>query len=139
MCGDTDGPNNWHPTMRVTCVSDRSIAYAHSVMVVSFLGLALTGLPLKFSDYRWAQWLAALLGGFASTGVWHRVFSISMFGCFFAYVLLLMRDYFVRRRQGKTRREVIFGPDSPLPNLRDATGPECHGPLVRGPRSQADV
>ncbi|MHB9081610.1 MAG: cytochrome b/b6 domain-containing protein, partial [Pirellulaceae bacterium] len=93
---------------------------AHTVMVVSFLGLALTGLPLKFSDYRWAQWLAAGLGGFASTGVWHRVFSITMFGCFFAYVLLLMSDYFVRRRQGKTRREVIFGPDSPLPNLRDA-------------------
>ncbi|MHB0959404.1 MAG: cytochrome b/b6 domain-containing protein [Pirellulaceae bacterium] len=93
---------------------------AHSVMVVSFLGLALTGLPLKFSDYGWAQWLAGLLGGFSSTGVWHRVFSISMFGCFFAYVLLFAREYFVRRRQGKTRREVIFGPDSPLPNLRDA-------------------
>ena len=68
----------------------------------------------------WAKWLAALLGGFASTGIWHRVFSLTMFGCFFAYVLLLSRDYFVRRREGKTRREVIFGPDSPLPNLRDA-------------------
>jgi cytochrome b subunit of formate dehydrogenase len=93
---------------------------AHTVMVVSFLGLALTGLPLKFSGYLWAQWLAALLGGFASTGIWHRVFAVTMFGCFFAYVLLLTGDYFVRRRRGCTRRDVIFGPDSPLPNLRDA-------------------
>ncbi len=93
---------------------------AHTVMVVSFLGLALTGLPLKFSDYLWAKWLAALLGGFASTGIWHRVFALTMFGCFFAYVLLITGDYFARRRQGRARREVLFGPDSPLPNLRDA-------------------
>ena len=93
---------------------------AHTVMVVSFLGLALTGLPLKFSDYRWAQWLAAALGGFASTGLWHRVFAISMFGCFLAYVVLLTRHYFLARQQGQSRKDTLFGPDSPLPNLRDA-------------------
>ncbi len=93
---------------------------AHTVMVVSFLGLALTGLPLKFSDYGWAKWLAALLGGFESTGLWHRVFSITMFGCFVAYVILLTRHYFLARRQGRSRQETLFGPDSPLPNLRDA-------------------
>ena len=52
-----------------------------------------------------------------------------MFGCFFAYVLLLTGDYFVRRRRGYTRRDVIFGPDSPLPNLRD--GPQDLGAMVR--------
>ncbi len=93
---------------------------AHSVMVVSFLGLALTGLPLKFSDYLWAQWLASILGGFASTGLWHRIFAISMFGTFLSYVGLMTRLYFVARRRGKTRQEALFGPESPLPNLRDA-------------------
>ncbi len=93
---------------------------AHTIMVVSFLGLALTGLPLKFSSYQWAQWLAALLGGFSSTGLWHRVFSVTMFGCFFAYVFQLVRQYFLRRRQGRSRLQTLFGPDSPLPNLRDA-------------------
>ncbi len=93
---------------------------AHTVMVVSFLGLALTGLPLKFSDYRWAQWLAALLGGFSSTGLWHRIFSISTFGCFFAYVILLFRCYFVQRKRGQSILQAVFGPDSPIPNLRDA-------------------
>lgn len=93
---------------------------AHSVMVVSFLGLALTGLPLKFSNYQWAQWLAALLGGFSSTGFWHRVFSITTFGCFAAYVFHLLRVYLLKRRSGVTRLKTIFGPDSPVPNLRDA-------------------
>ncbi len=109
---------------------------AHTVMVVSFLGLALTGLPLKFSDYGWAQWLAAALGGFSSTGLWHRVFSISMFGCFLAYLVLLTRCYFVGRRQGRSRKDTLFGPDSPLPNLRNARdfGAMVRWFLGRGPK-----
>lgn len=94
---------------------------AHTVMVVSFLGLALTGLPLKFSNYAWAQWLAVLLGGFESTGLWHRVFSITTFGCFGAYAYHLLKVYRQRRRDGVSRRETIFGPDSPVPNRRDAS------------------
>jgi cytochrome b subunit of formate dehydrogenase len=93
---------------------------SHTVMVISFLGLALTGLPLKFSSYQWAQWLAALLGGFSSTGFWHRVFSITTFGCFAAYVIHLGRMYRLMRRNGATRLGTIFGPDSPVPNFRDA-------------------
>jgi cytochrome b subunit of formate dehydrogenase len=93
---------------------------AHTVLVVSFLGLALTGLPLKFSDQAWAQWLAALLGGFSSTGLWHRVFGVAMFGCFLAYLGLFARLYQAGRRAGRPRREILFGPDSPLPNYRDA-------------------
>lgn len=93
---------------------------AHSIMVVSFLGLALTGLPLKFSNYQWAQWLAAALGGFSSTGFWHRFFSITTFGCFGAYVFHLLYSYRVKRKAGATRLGTIFGPDSPVPSLRDA-------------------
>jgi cytochrome b subunit of formate dehydrogenase len=92
---------------------------AHSVMVVSFLMLALTGLPLKFSTYYWAQWLAGILGGFTWTGFWHRFFAITMFGCFGAYVFHLSRCYFQKRREGTSRLQTIFGPDSPVPNLRD--------------------
>ncbi len=109
---------------------------AHTVMVISFLGLALTGLPLKFSDYQWAKWLALLLGGFQSTGLWHRVFAISMFGCFLSYVVLLTRQYFVSRRHGRSRKESLFGPDSPLPNMRDARdfGAMVRWFIGRGPR-----
>jgi len=49
---------------------------AHTLLVISFLGLAVTGLPLKYSHYRWAQTLAYAFGGFESTGVWHRLFGL---------------------------------------------------------------
>lgn len=109
---------------------------AHTVMVVSFLGLALTGLPLKFSQYEWGQQLAWFLGGFASTGLWHRIFSITTFACFFTYAFLLLRHYRLRRKRGVARHEVILGPDSPLPNLRDARdfGAMIRWFIGRGPR-----
>ncbi len=92
----------------------------HKILVISFIGLALTGLPLKFSSHPWAVGLAWVLGGCESIGLWHRVFALSMFGCFFSYVIYLVRQYFVLRGQGRLRKVTLFGPDSPLPNLRDA-------------------
>ena len=35
---------------------------AHAVLLLSFLGLALTGLPLKYSEHEWAKALANSLG-----------------------------------------------------------------------------
>ncbi|NQT17662.1 MAG: cytochrome b/b6 domain-containing protein, partial [Planctomycetes bacterium] len=92
---------------------------AHAVMLVSFLGLALTGLPLKYSHSEWAKTLADALGGFESTSVWHRHFGVLIFACFFAYLVRVARNYRAGRRQGATRRSVVFGPDSPVPNARD--------------------
>ena len=48
----------------------------HTIMMSSFLGLALTGLPLKYHDAPWAKSLARFLGGFQSTGFWHRFFGV---------------------------------------------------------------
>jgi cytochrome b subunit of formate dehydrogenase len=92
---------------------------AHTVMLLSFLGLALTGLPLKYSHYGWAKSLAQFLGGFESTGVWHRTFGVVLFGCLLSYTYQLLRRYRVDRRQGVPRRSVVFGPDSPMPTWRD--------------------
>ncbi len=92
----------------------------HTVLVISFLGLALTGLPLKFSTQPWAHWLTSSLGGCGSIGLWHRIFAISMFGCFLSYIYFMARQYFLLRRRGELRKVALFGPDSPLPNLRDA-------------------
>ena len=36
----------------------------HAVLMLTFVGFALTGLPLLFSDKPWAATLARLLGGF---------------------------------------------------------------------------
>jgi len=92
---------------------------AHTVLLFSFLGLAMTGLPLKYSHYEWAKQLAVALGGFESTSVWHRFFALTTFGCFIAYLIRLPRLYRAGRREGKPALSLIFGPDSPMPNWRD--------------------
>lgn len=93
---------------------------AHAVLMTSFLGLALTGLPLRYSSYGWAQIVSSFLGGFASTGLWHRIFGIANFSCLVFYVFwfggLLL---FGPRRTGVGRAQLVFGPDSPVPNPRD--------------------
>jgi cytochrome b subunit of formate dehydrogenase len=91
----------------------------HAILMTSFLGLALTGLPLKYSQTAWAKLLAASLGGFESTSFWHRVFALITFGCFGFYVVRMARQFLAGRRQGMGWLRVVFGPDSPVPNWRD--------------------
>jgi cytochrome b subunit of formate dehydrogenase len=91
----------------------------HTFMLIAFLGLALTGMPLKYSHSPWAKYLAGLWGGFASTGFWHRFFAIIVFGCFAAYLVRLIRLFFAGRRRGVPLLKLVFGPDSPVPTWRD--------------------
>ena len=92
---------------------------AHAVLLLSFLGLAMTGLPLKYSEYAWARELANSLGGFQSTSFWHRVFALVTFTCFGIYMVRLARQFIAGHRRGMPWLRVVFGPDSPVPNLRD--------------------
>lgn len=92
---------------------------AHAVLMTSFLGLALTGLPLRYSNYGWAQTVVWALGGFSSTGLWHRIFGIANFSCLVFYVLWFGTQLIVGPRSGVNRIRYIFGPDSPVPNRRD--------------------
>jgi cytochrome b subunit of formate dehydrogenase len=92
---------------------------AHAVLLISFLGLALTGLPLKYSHQEWAKQLAASIGGFESTSFWHRVFALVTFTCFGIYVVRLVRQFIAAHRRGVPWLRTIFGPDSPVPNWRD--------------------
>ena len=94
---------------------------AHAVLVTSFLGLALTGLPLRYGNQGWAQTVSWALGGFASTGLWHRIFGITNFCCLVFYVFWFGGQLIVGPRTGGSRIRYIFGPDSPVPNPRDLT------------------
>lgn len=90
----------------------------HFTVILSLMGLAVTGLHLKYSDHTWAQKVADALGGFQLTSLLHRAFAVLMICYSVAYVVWISR---VIAKSWKERwRIVLFGPDSPLPNLRDA-------------------
>jgi cytochrome b subunit of formate dehydrogenase len=47
--------------------------FEHMVLLVTFTGLALTGLPQRYADQAWAQTLIGLMGGIESIRIIHRV------------------------------------------------------------------
>jgi predicted CXXCH cytochrome family protein len=64
----------------------------HITIIVSFLMLAATGLPLKYHFAPWAGVLAGLLGGLETTRYFHKVFALVTFG-YAAYHLLSLRGW----------------------------------------------
>jgi predicted CXXCH cytochrome family protein len=90
----------------------------HVLMAVSFLGLVLSGLPLKFHAAPWAGALMQLLGGPGTAGLIHRVcagITFVYFGSVIAYVVY----YLGFKDTGETFLQKLLGPDSLVPNLRD--------------------
>jgi len=86
--------------------------FIHLVMMVTFIGLALTGLPLKYSDTFWAQGLILLWGGVKGAGIFHRWLAGITFGYFSLHLLWVF--YYVLVLKGN-----LFGPDSMLPSKKD--------------------
>jgi cytochrome b subunit of formate dehydrogenase len=91
----------------------------YAIMLVCFLGLTLTGLPLKFGDQAWARSFVQALGGFESTSVWHRTFAVlAVFGVVL-HLTWASRRILEQRKNGADWKSVLFGPDSPVPATRD--------------------
>jgi cytochrome b subunit of formate dehydrogenase len=86
----------------------------HGLVIVSFLGLAATGLPLKFAGTGWGAWLSWLLGGPFVARYLHRVFAVVTF-LYFALHLGYVARLVLRGDRG-----VFWGPDSMVPQPRDA-------------------
>jgi cytochrome b subunit of formate dehydrogenase len=107
----------------------------HLMVVSSFLGLAMTGMILKFSYAGWAKVLAHLLGGFEGAGLVHRFCAGLTFTYFGLHLYDLTRQ---KRASGKSWRQFITGEESMLFNRRDWH--ELAGSLKwflnRGPRPQ---
>lgn len=93
---------------------DRVDRTLHALLMVSFIALASTGLPLLFSDAEWAGRLARLLGGFAATHVLHRVFATLLIGVFLTHVGRLIARVAVRKDYG-----IFWGPRSMVPQPKD--------------------
>jgi len=91
----------------------------HLMVIVSFLGLALTGLPLKFSHTAWGKWLMDLLGGPASAGLIHRACAVITFAYFAIALVMSIHFLFFDQKPKGNWWQRLFGPDSLCFNLRD--------------------
>jgi cytochrome b subunit of formate dehydrogenase len=92
--------------------------FMHLTVIVSFLGLTLSGLPLKFPDAFWAEALMKFMGGAKAAGVIHRWMAILTFFYFIA-VNIKVWHYLLIKKTGQGFFGKLFGPDSLFPNLDD--------------------
>ncbi|HUX39240.1 MAG TPA: hypothetical protein VMV44_15175 [Rectinemataceae bacterium] len=86
----------------------------HIMVIVSFLGLALTGMSLKFSDVEWGRLLSWLLGGPFSCRILHRFFAVVTFLYFGLHLVWIVRSML---KNGFKR--TFWGPESMMPQPKD--------------------
>lgn len=88
----------------------------HIFVILSFVGLALTGMTLKFANMPWAKSLADVFGGVEAAGHFHRICAVITFGYFFAHLYLMFRS---KARTKTSLRQLIFGKRSLWFNKKD--------------------
>lgn len=86
----------------------------HVLVILSFMGLVLTGMPLKFSYSPLVQKLAPYLGGFQTAAFFHRVCALFTF-FYFGFHLLYVAHLRLRRKQ----KGLFWGPNSMVPQPED--------------------
>lgn len=86
----------------------------HLLVVLSFLTLAGTGLPLKYSHTGLANWVANNIVGFNMAALLHRIAGITLLVTFAYHVFTLIHKAFIKKEKG-----IFWGPDSLVPNLTD--------------------
>jgi len=89
---------------------------SHVALMIAFLGLAATGMPLLFSDQAWARAMARMWGGFHSAGLVHRGLALLLIAVFTAHLGKLAYRFFAERD-----RSMLWGPTSMVPQPRDLT------------------
>ena len=106
----------------------------HAFLMLSFLGLAATGLPLLFSDEPWARTLTRLLGSFEIAGWVHRVCASLLIAVFIIHLTRITR----RLLRGEV--SLLWGPNSMVPQPRDVRDLIGHFRwfLGQGPRPRFD-
>ncbi len=108
----------------------------HAMVIVSFLGLVLTGLPLRFAAAPWARGLARAIGGLEAAGALHRIFAIVTFGYFVTHIASLLR----RVARGTPPKKILWGPESMTPQPKDVRDliQQFKWFFGRGPRPRFD-
>ncbi len=88
--------------------------YLHVVLFSTFLGLAATGLPLRFSDSFWAQGMARTVGGFGAILFFHKFCALALTVAFLIHVIDIANRALVRHEKG-----IFWGPTSMVANWKD--------------------
>jgi len=92
----------------------------HFTMMVTFIGLVLTGLPLKFSSAPWASGLMHFLGGAKLAGFIHRICAAITFAYFGTTLCYIIYFLFFKKLPGNPNPlQRLFGPDSLCPRWKD--------------------
>ena len=91
----------------------------YGLMVLSSIGLALTGLPLKYGHQSWARDVAGALGGFGTTSLWHHMLAVVVLCTAGVHVAHGIRLLWHQRGRNTAWKDLLWGHDSLLPNRRD--------------------
>ncbi|MBI4326584.1 MAG: hypothetical protein HY674_15165 [Chloroflexi bacterium] len=122
----------------------------HFLVVTSFLLLVITGMPLKFYYTDWAKTLFSIIGGAESARALHRFGALITFLYFGLHLVALaikvwkgkasVRDPASGKFRLKRVWDVLFGPDSMVPNLQDWRDFVAHNRWFfgKGPKPQFD-
>ena len=93
----------------------REQRYLHAVLFSTFLGLAGTGLPLRFSESIWARGLAGAVGGFGAILFFHKFCALVLTIAFLIHVKEIFTRGLFRREKG-----IFWGATSMVANWKDA-------------------
>ena len=93
----------------------RQQRYMHAVLFTTFLGLAGTGLPLRFSESIWARGLARGVGGFGAILFFHKLCAVVLTIAFLIHLKEIFTRGIVHREMG-----VFWGANSMVANWKDA-------------------
>lgn len=88
--------------------------YLHGFIAVTFLGLAMTGLPLRFSSTPLASGFARVVGGFGTVLFFHLFCAVTLTVAFLIHVANLAYRVITRREYS-----LLWGSSSMVPNLKD--------------------
>jgi cytochrome b subunit of formate dehydrogenase len=86
----------------------------HAVLFTTFLGLAGTGLPLRFSQSYWARKFASGVGGFGAILFFHKLCALVLTVAFLIHVKDIIQRGIVNREKG-----IFWGSTSMVGNWKD--------------------
>ncbi|MCB9576030.1 MAG: cytochrome c3 family protein [Polyangiaceae bacterium] len=123
--------------------------FVHLLVIVSFMLLVMTGMPIKFHTAPWAHKVFDLIGGAAVAASVHRFAAIVTMTYFMLHIgsmiVLLRRNRHLYRKQDgsfsvRGLLGAMFGPDSPMPRWQDVKDVLGHMKyfMGRGPKPKFD-